>query len=137
MLIRQNFLKQTRCVEIFDQFKTYHTSSGEIKVNWCFFKIREKVKGGHYLHFEKCYPLKSFQDIAMLAHETYKGKVLTHAVCWDLERKRILDSEYRNNEVFPYTSFDNDCQVANSIAEALCINNNKCSLYIFHRVLER
>ena len=27
-------------------------------------------------------------------------------------RKRILDSEYRNNEVFTYTSFDNDCQEA-------------------------
>jgi len=133
-ILNSSKFSQARCVEIFDEFKNYHTSSGEIKVNWCFFKIQEKVKGDHYLHTEKCYPYKSFEEIALLTHESYKGKVLivcysttfstTHAVCWDIDRKRILDCESRNNEVFIYTSFDNDSQVAKSIAEALSTTIN-------------
>ena len=92
------------------------------------------MKGSPYLHSEKCYPYKTFQDIALLTHESYKGKVIivcysttfstTHAVCWDIDRKRILDSEYRNNKVFTYTSFESTCQVAHSIAEALSTTIN-------------
>ena len=92
------------------------------------------MKGKSSLHSEKCYPLKSFQELSLLTHETYKGKVLivcyittfstTHAVCWDLERKRILDSEYKNNNVFTYTSFDNDSQLANTIVAALSTTIN-------------
>jgi hypothetical protein len=133
-LLNSSNFSQARCIEIFDEFQTYHTSSGEIKVNWCFFKIQERVKGGPHLHFEKCFPLKSFQEIALLTHETYKGKVLiicyittfstTHAVCWDLERKRILDSEYRNDEIFEYTSFDTECPESNNIVEALSTTFN-------------
>jgi hypothetical protein len=133
-VLNSSKFSQARCVEIFDEFKNYHTSSGEIKVNWCFFKIQEKVKGSPYLHSEKCYPYKTFQDIALLTHESYKGKVLivcysttfstTHAVCWDIDRKRILDCECRNNTVFTYTTFDADSLVAKSIVEALSTTIN-------------
>ena len=95
------FSQATRCAQIFDEFKPYHTSSGEIKVNLYFSKIQERGKEGLAFHFEK-------GKVLIVCYSTTFST--THAVCWDIERKRILDSEYRNNEVFTYpTSFDNDC----------------------------
>jgi hypothetical protein len=41
-----------------------------------------------------------------------------------LERKRILDSEYRNDEIFEYTSFDTECPESNNIVEALSTTFN-------------
>ena len=133
-VLNSSKFSQHRCSQIFDKFRPYHKSSGEIEVNWCFSKIQEWVKDGPAFHFEKCFPLRSFQELSLLTHETFLGKVLivcyittfstTHAICWDLERKRILDSEYRNNDIFTYTSFGNNSQIALSIVEALSTTLN-------------
>ena len=119
---------------MFDEFKPYHTSSGEIKVNWCFFEIQERVKDGPALYFEKCFPMKSFEELALLSLDTCNGKVLivcystthstTHAICWDIGRKRILDSEYRNANIFSYNEFNTENVVAQSIVEALSTTIN-------------
>ena len=128
-LLNSSNIPQSRCSQIFDEFKPYHTSSGEIEVNRCFSKIQERVKDGPAFYFEKCFPLKSFEEVALLSHDRYNGKVLivcyttnhstTHAICWDIGRKRILDSEYRNANIFSYNMFNSHDVVANSIVEAL------------------
>ena len=48
----------------------------------------------------------------------------THAICWDIEHKRILDSEYRNEKFFTYTTFDCHSQEATAIVEALSTTIN-------------
>lgn len=80
-----------------------------------FSKIQEWGKEGLALHFEK-------GKVLIVCYSTTFST--THAVCWDIDEKKILDSECRNNEVFTYTSFDNDSQVAKSIAEALSTTIN-------------
>jgi hypothetical protein len=133
-LLNSSKFPQSRCVQIFEEFKPYHTSSGEIEVNRCFSKIQEKVKDGPALFFEKCFPMKSFEELALLSLDKYNGKVLivcystihstTHAICWDIGRKRILDSECRNANIFSYDVFNTHDVVAQSIVEALSTTIN-------------
>jgi hypothetical protein len=52
-LLNSSKFPQSRCVQIFEEFKPYHTSSGEIKVNLYFSKIQERGKEGLALHLEK------------------------------------------------------------------------------------
>ena len=92
------------------------------------------MKDGPALYVHKCYPLKSFGEIASLSEDKYFGNVLiicyttthstTHAICWDIERKRILDSECRNEKFFTYTTFDCHSQEATAIVEALSTTIN-------------
>ena len=78
--------------------------------------------------------MKSFEELALLSLDTCNGKVLivcystthstTHAICWDIGRKRILDSEYRNANIFSYNVFNTHELVVQSIVEALSTTVN-------------
>ena len=74
-----------------------------------------KPQEGLALHFEK-------GKVLIVCYSTTFST--THAVCWDIDRKRILDCECRNNTVFTYTTFDADSLVAKSIVEALSTTIN-------------
>jgi len=43
----------------------------------------------------------------------------THAICWDTEKKTILDPDIKNPHVFNYTDFNSTSQNAKSILDSL------------------
>ena len=73
--------------------------------------------------------MKSFQDISAIEREDVEKNIkivcyttklgTTHAICWDLVGKRILDSEYRNDDIFSYNIFEKSSKKTMQIMDAL------------------
>ena len=55
----------------------------------------------------------------------------THAVCCDIVDKKLLDSEYRNEEIFSYADIHKNTKKTMQIMESLGANiDEACILYI-------
>ena len=131
----------SRCLEIFATFKALHTHDGAVTAGWALSKLVSLVKDDNYkLMIRKCTPTKSFlelssstsddceENIKIVCYTTKHGT--THAICWDLVGRRILDSEFRNVEIMSYTKFEKNCKKTMQIMDAIGTTSDiPCILY--------
>jgi hypothetical protein len=140
--LNASLLAHSRCMEIFNVFRGMHKREGEVSAGWALRTLQRLVTEDSYsLRIEKCFPFKSFQECATTNLNDSERNVMivcyttklstTHAICWDIKERKILDSEYRNDQIFTYDTFEkksrNTKHILNSIGTSI---DHPCILYI-------
>jgi hypothetical protein len=129
------------CEQIFNSFLRYHTSKGEIDISTCFIALFNLKLSACFFRYTKCRSLLSFGQLSRELESMTRGKAAvvcyettfgsTHAVCWDVVGKRILDCEHNNNTVFEYTLFSKDSTVVRNLLMSLgTAFDVPCILYV-------
>jgi len=128
--LNASLFPHSRCIELFSILKAMHKHEGEVSAGWAFLQLKSLVKNDDYcLQIEKCQPVKSFQEISAIERDGIEGNIkivcyttklgTSHAICWDLFGRRILDSEYRNVDIFSYNTFEKNSKKTMQIMDAL------------------
>lgn len=134
-------LSQEECVRLFENLRTLHQTSGEVNAGFFLSKFQREYTGEYTLRYERCNPMKTFREISIMNNDNDVENVMivcyktnngsTHAICWDVRGKRILDSELQNSMTFLYDDFTQTSTGAMAIVNTLSASIDvPCILYI-------
>ena len=134
-------LSHEECLRLFQNLRSLHHTSGEVNAGVLLFQLQKEDTGPYHLEFERCKVLKTFRELSTMVEEPIGESVkivcyrttngTTHAICWDMLGKRILDSEYKNDDILAYQKFHPTSTLAKNMIVSLHTEFDvPCILYV-------
>jgi hypothetical protein len=141
-VINCSLLSQISSMQLFNSFKNDHHTTGEVHIPYLLYKIMSYKHPEYTFFYQKSSPgLLSFSEVYQNYSSNEKAEVAcicyktlsatTHAVCWDLQKNRIFDSDVTNEDSFAYERWDEYSVICNNILQSLHTRmDTQCILYV-------